>query len=94
MPNPVLNLAASPESTDSIIVQWSDPQGVQEYYTYMVVAYNAMGQYNGTNINSNNSTVGSLQPGTGYNISVTTIAALGSESTVEQTFSYTSKVLH
>lgn len=94
MPNPVLNLVASPESINSIKVQWSDPQGVQQYYTYMVVAYNATGQYNRANTTSNNYTVGNLEPGTRYDINVMTIAAPGIKSTVEQTFSYTSKVLH
>ncbi|XP_036964427.1 receptor-type tyrosine-protein phosphatase beta-like isoform X4 [Acanthopagrus latus] len=86
LPNPVLNLVASPESINSIKVQWSDPQGVQQYYTYMVVAYNATEQYKTT---FNNYTVGNLEPGTRYDINVTTIAAPGIKSTVEQTFSYT-----
>ncbi|KAM8750634.1 receptor-type tyrosine-protein phosphatase beta-like isoform 10-T10 [Acanthopagrus schlegelii] len=89
LPNPVLNLVASPESINSIKVQWSDPQGVQQYYTYMVVVYNATGQYNRANTSSNNYTVGNLEPGTRYDINVTTIATPGVESTVEQTFSYT-----
>ncbi|XP_073327843.1 uncharacterized protein [Pagrus major] len=89
LPNPVLNLEASPESTTSIKVQWSNPQGAQQYYTYMVVTYKDMGTPSEVSASSNSTNVGRLEPGTRYSVNVTTIAAPGSESTVEHTFSYT-----
>lgn len=94
VPNPVLNLVASPTSTTSVEVNWSQPQGHQMYYKYLVQTYNPTGaQLFNTTVSTNGTDVPNLEPGTRYNISVTTIAATGSESTVEQTFSYTSKAL-
>ncbi|KAK1887148.1 Receptor-type tyrosine-protein phosphatase eta [Dissostichus eleginoides] len=90
LPNPVLNLEASPKSTTSVKVSWSQPQETWSYYEYLVQAYNTTGELVFNITVSNNSTdVTSLEPGNRYNINVTTIAAAGSESTVEQTFSYT-----
>nr|XP_033491214.1 receptor-type tyrosine-protein phosphatase eta isoform X7 [Epinephelus lanceolatus] len=89
LPNPVLNLEASPQSNTSIVVKWSDPQGVQPYYTYLVQTYSTAGTLFNETVSNNSTDVPSLEPGTRYDVSVTTIAATGSESTVEQTFSYT-----
>ncbi|XP_039665211.1 receptor-type tyrosine-protein phosphatase eta isoform X4 [Perca fluviatilis] len=89
LPNPVLNLVASPSSTTSVKVTWSYPQGAQMYYKYLVQTYSTAGPVFNTPVSINNTNVPNLEPGTGYNISVTTIAATGSESTVENTFSYT-----
>lgn len=94
VPNPVLNLVASASSTTSVKVKWSDPQGAKMYYNYLVQTYNTAGPLFNTTVSINNIDVPNLEPGTRYNISVTTIAATGSESTVENTFSYTSKALH
>ncbi len=91
MPNPVLNLVACPKSTTSVEVIWSDPQGARQYYTYLVQTYNTTGALFNTTVSNNRTDVPSLEPGTRYNINVTTIAAPGIESTEEQTFSYTSK---
>ncbi|XP_044212573.1 receptor-type tyrosine-protein phosphatase eta isoform X1 [Thunnus albacares] len=89
-PNPVLNLVASPKSTTSVKVKWSYPQEDQPYYVYVVQTYNSTGTLVDNKTVSNKSTdVHDLEPGTRYNITVTTIAAQGSESTAEQTFSYT-----
>ncbi|XP_054475501.1 tenascin-X-like isoform X1 [Anoplopoma fimbria] len=87
-PNPVLNLAASPESTTSIKVSWSDPPEAKSYYKYLVT-YSATGALFNTTVSNNSTDVTNLEPGTRYSINVTTIAAEGSESMVEQTFSYT-----
>ncbi|XP_031138584.1 receptor-type tyrosine-protein phosphatase eta isoform X2 [Sander lucioperca] len=89
LPNPVLNLVASASSTTSVKVKWSDPQGAKMYYNYLVQTYNTAGPLFNTTVSINNIDVPNLEPGTRYNISVTTIAATGSESTVENTFSYT-----
>ncbi|XP_063757414.1 receptor-type tyrosine-protein phosphatase eta isoform X2 [Eleginops maclovinus] len=90
LPNPVLNLEARPKSTTSVKVSWSQPQGVLPYYEYLVQTYNTTGELLCETTVSNYSTdVRCLEPGYRYNINVTTIAAAGSESTVEQTFSYT-----
>lgn len=94
VPNPVLNLVANPKSTTSVFVEWSDPQGAQIYYKYLVQTYSTTGAMFNTTVSNNSTDVRDLEPGTRYNINVTTIAAAGSESTVEQTFSYTSKALN
>ncbi|XP_010764284.1 receptor-type tyrosine-protein phosphatase eta-like, partial [Notothenia coriiceps] len=90
LPNPVLNLEASPKSTTSVKVSWSQPQEAWSYYEYLVQAYKTTGElvFNIT-VSNNSADVTSLEPGNRYNINVTTIAAAGSESTAEQTFSYT-----
>ncbi|XP_034071781.1 receptor-type tyrosine-protein phosphatase eta isoform X8 [Gymnodraco acuticeps] len=90
LPNPVLNLEASPKSTTSVKVSWSQPQEAWSYYEYLVQAYKTTGElvFNIT-VSHNSADVTSLEPGNRYNINVTTIAAAGSESTMEQTFSYT-----
>ncbi|KAM9854710.1 receptor-type tyrosine-protein phosphatase eta-like [Aulostomus maculatus] len=90
LPNPVLNIIASPSNTTSIKVEWSYPQDVQPYYTYMILTYNTTGSLvKNQTVSDNNTDVQELEPGTRYDITVTTIAAEGSQSTVERTFSYT-----
>ncbi|XP_035521032.1 receptor-type tyrosine-protein phosphatase eta isoform X2 [Morone saxatilis] len=89
LPNPVLNLKASPKSTTSVEVKWSLPQGVQQYYKYLVQPYNTIGVLEGIVTVNSSTEVPNLEPGTGYSINVTTIAAENIESTKEQTFSYT-----
>ncbi|XP_029290476.1 receptor-type tyrosine-protein phosphatase eta-like isoform X3 [Cottoperca gobio] len=89
LPNPVLNLVASPQSSTSVKVEWSHPQEAPTYYKYLVQTYNSTGALFNTTVSNNSTNVSNLEPGTRYNINVTTIAAAGSESTVEQTFSYT-----
>lgn len=92
MPNPVLDLVASPNSITSVKVKWSYPQDAQLYYKYIVQTYNPTGTLvNNKTVSDNSTDVPDLEPGTRYNISVTTIAAQGSESMAEQTFTYTSK---
>ncbi|XP_071360006.1 receptor-type tyrosine-protein phosphatase beta isoform X5 [Trachinotus anak] len=89
LPNPVLNLKAYPKSITSIKVEWSDPLGAQSYYEYLIKTYNdTEALFTKTTIN-NSIDLSDLEPGTGYNISVSTIAAPGSESMEEQIFSYT-----
>ncbi|XP_070687308.1 receptor-type tyrosine-protein phosphatase eta-like [Pempheris klunzingeri] len=88
IPNPVLNLVASPKSTTSIEVHWSYPQGHQPYYSYFVQTYDTMGALFNTTVRTNSTDVPNLQPGTRYTINVT-VATNESESAVEQTFSYT-----
>lgn len=53
-----------------------------------------MGALFNTTTSSNSTDVPNLEPGTRYSINVKTRAATGSESTEEQTFSYTSKAVH
>lgn len=89
VPNPVLDLVASPSSTTSVKVEWSYPRGAQPYYKYLVQTSNATEPLT---VTGNEAVVGDLQPGTRYDITVTTRAAEGSESTVEETFSYTSRL--
>lgn len=89
----MLNLVASPKTTTSVEVKWSYPQGAQSYYKYLVQTYNAMGALFNTTVSINSTDIPNLEPGTRYSINVKTIAATGSESTEEQTFSYTSKAL-
>ncbi|XP_060931826.1 receptor-type tyrosine-protein phosphatase beta-like isoform X5 [Limanda limanda] len=89
-PNPVLNVAASPRSTTSVAVKWSYPVGAQLYYKYVVETYNITGGLvKTTTVDSNSTDILDLEPGNKYNISVRVIAASGSESTEEQTLSYT-----
>lgn len=87
MPNPVLNLRASPNSTSSLEVRWSYPQGAQTHYKYVVFGP----QINLTAVETNSTVIKSLNPGTKYTIKVKTIAAAECESTEEQTDAYTSK---
>lgn len=89
----MLNLVAIPKSTTSVEVMWSYPQGVQPYYKYFVQTHNATGAQLNMTVSTNHTLILKLEPGTRYNIYVKTIAATGSESTVEQTYSYTSKTL-
>ncbi|KAM7396461.1 hypothetical protein PAMP_019498 [Pampus punctatissimus] len=89
-PNPVLNLVANPNSTTSIKVKWSYPQEAKPYYEYVVKTYNATRTLvNTKTVRDNNTDVPNLEPGTRYNITIRAIAAQGSESTAEQTFTYT-----
>ncbi|XP_019749603.1 receptor-type tyrosine-protein phosphatase eta-like isoform X4 [Hippocampus comes] len=90
LPNPVLNLVASPINTTSINVAWSFPHGVQTYFSYLVQTRNSTGALvNEQTVSDNMSDVHDLEPGTKYSVSVTTLAAAESESTEEQTFTYT-----
>lgn len=93
MPHPVLNLTASPKSTTSIKVKWSAPLEAKLYYEYLVETNSAGALFN-TSVSNSSADVTNLQSGTGYHINVTTKAAEGSESSVEQTFSYTRKASH
>ncbi|XP_062418961.1 receptor-type tyrosine-protein phosphatase eta [Pungitius pungitius] len=89
LPNPVQNLSASPNSTTSIKVKWLAPQEAKSYYRYLVQTNNATGLLFKTTVTNTSTEVTNLQPGTRYDIRVTTIAGEGSQSTVESTFSYT-----
>lgn len=93
VPNPVLNLVASPITSTSVKVTWSYPQDAQRNYTYLVKACNDTGVVFNATVNENSTEISDLEPGTRYNISVKVIAPTGSESTEEQTYSYTSKAL-
>lgn len=93
VPNPVLNVVASPKSTTSVVVKWSYPEGAQSYYQYLIKICNAAGPSVNKTVVNNSTDVFDLEPGTRYNISVKTRAAPGSESTEEKTFTYTSKIL-
>ncbi|XP_050929430.1 receptor-type tyrosine-protein phosphatase eta isoform X11 [Lates calcarifer] len=89
LPNPVLNVVASPKSTTSVVVKWSYPEGAQSYYQYLIKICNAAGPSVNKTVVNNSIDVFDLEPGTRYNISVKTRAAPGSESTEEKTFTYT-----
>ncbi|XP_077372151.1 receptor-type tyrosine-protein phosphatase eta isoform X2 [Festucalex cinctus] len=90
LPNPVLNLVASPLNTTSINVVWSNPHGVQTYYKYLVQTLNSPGALvNEQTVSENNTDVHDLEPGTKYSIRATTLAGTGSKSAEEQTFTYT-----
>lgn len=91
MPNPVLNIKASPQSTVSVKVEWSDPLGVQEYYTYGIQTSTAGIPVNTTTVSTNSTIITGLEPGTNYGFTITTVAAQGSVSSEEQAFSYTSE---
>uniref|UniRef100_A0A3Q1EYV8 protein-tyrosine-phosphatase n=1 Tax=Acanthochromis polyacanthus TaxID=80966 RepID=A0A3Q1EYV8_9TELE len=90
LPHPVQQLEARPKNTTSITVEWTHPQEYKSYYNYSVQTYYETGaQVESKNISNNFTDVTGLEPGSKYNISVTTIAAPGSESTVKWTSSYT-----
>ncbi|XP_076026454.1 receptor-type tyrosine-protein phosphatase eta-like isoform X2 [Genypterus blacodes] len=89
LPNPVLNVKASPRSTESVKVEWSDPLGVLEYYTYRIQTSTAGIAVNTTTVNTNSTIITGLEPGTHYSFIITSVAAPGSVSSEEQAFSYT-----
>ncbi|KAJ3596594.1 hypothetical protein NHX12_002999 [Muraenolepis orangiensis] len=87
-PNPVINLQAHPNSTTSVKVEWSVPDGAKPYYKYRVQPADMSGTTTVQPTQSNSTVVTDLQPGTGYDFNVTVVAS-GCESAVEQAFSYT-----
>lgn len=92
MPNPVLALDANPNSDTSIRVNWSLPQDPKQYYQYEVEVYNSTGDVvHRETVNVTSHDVSNLQPGSRYNITVSTIVGTKFKSTPEQTFTYTSK---
>lgn len=90
-PHAVLNLQARPINTTSVEVTWSYPNEAKTNYTYWVQV--AGGHFN-DRVDGNSIEVSNLEPGTRYNVSVTVIAAAGGSSTEEQTYTYTSKMVH
>uniref|UniRef100_A0A8C7J8E2 protein-tyrosine-phosphatase n=1 Tax=Oncorhynchus kisutch TaxID=8019 RepID=A0A8C7J8E2_ONCKI len=89
LPTPVVSLTASPLSTSSVKLQWTDPVGVKSYYSYRVRYSNATGPVGEKTVNTSVADIPGLEPGTGYNFTVTTVAAVGSNGLPELTFSYT-----
>ncbi|XP_064786416.1 receptor-type tyrosine-protein phosphatase eta isoform X3 [Oncorhynchus masou masou] len=89
LPKPVVSLTASPLSTSSVKLQWTDPVGVKSYYSYRVQYSNATGPVGEKTVNTSFTDVPALEPGTGYNFTVTTVAAAGSDGIPELTFSFT-----
>ncbi|XP_047452281.1 receptor-type tyrosine-protein phosphatase eta isoform X25 [Mugil cephalus] len=89
LPNPVLNVAASPSSTSSIKVTWSYPLEVKNYYLYVVEVYNLTKFVSAETVSTNSTVMTGLKPGRGYRVTVATKAAPGSDSTTKETFSYT-----
>ncbi|KAK6309243.1 hypothetical protein J4Q44_G00207060 [Coregonus suidteri] len=88
LPKPVVNLTATPLSTSSVKLQWNDPVEVKLYYTYRVQYRNATDPVE-KRVSTNYTVIEGLESGTGYNCTVTSVAALGSEGTPERTFCYT-----
>ncbi|XP_071261196.1 receptor-type tyrosine-protein phosphatase eta-like [Salvelinus alpinus] len=85
LPKPVVNLTATPLSNSSCRLQWTDPVEVKNYYTYRVQYIKATVLVPKT-VSTNFTQVNDLEPGTGYNFTVTSVAATGSEGTPERTF--------
>lgn len=86
----MVNLTATPLSNSSVKLQWTDPVEVKNYYTYRVQYQKTTGPEQLT-VSTNFTQVNDLAPGTGYNFTVTSVAATGSEGTPERTLCYTSK---
>lgn len=93
VPNPVVSLTVSPLSTSSVKLQWTDPVDVKSYYSYRVQYSNATGPVGEKTVITSSAVVPGLEPGTGYTFTVTTVAAAGTNGILEQTFSYTSKLV-
>lgn len=94
VPNPVSRLQAIPKDTSSVVLEWVLPVPARSYYTYRVQILN---RPNASFLSDSNTTtylVHDLQPGTGYNFTVTTVAAQDSEASPQLVFSYTSKLSH
>ncbi|XP_055778235.1 receptor-type tyrosine-protein phosphatase beta-like isoform X3 [Salvelinus fontinalis] len=85
LPKPVVNLTATPLSNSSCRLQWTDPVEVKNYYTYRVQYIKATVPVPKT-VSTNFTQVNDLEPGTGYNFTVTSVAATGSEGTPQRTF--------
>ena len=81
------------EPTTSVKVQWSQshPEGHRPYFTYRIQTSNPTGAE--LVVNTSSIVVTGLDPGTQYSFNVKAVAAEGSHSTTQETFSYTSKSL-
>ncbi|KAJ7997630.1 hypothetical protein DPEC_G00214120 [Dallia pectoralis] len=88
-PMSVLNLTATPLSPHSMDLQWAPPVDVKSYYTYRIQYSNVSGSNVQITVNTTTTRVCCLQPGTGTNFSVSTVASVGTESTPVFIFSYT-----
>ncbi|KAL0968000.1 hypothetical protein UPYG_G00260820 [Umbra pygmaea] len=89
LPYPVLNLTATPWSTSSVNLTWVLPVDNKPYYTFRVQYSNATGPVQ-TTVQNNSISVTGLNSGTGYNFTVTSVAAVGSEGTPVSVSTYTS----
>uniref|UniRef100_A0A3P9AAI4 protein-tyrosine-phosphatase n=1 Tax=Esox lucius TaxID=8010 RepID=A0A3P9AAI4_ESOLU len=82
---PVLNLTAKPLSSWSVFLKWDAPADNQSYR----IQYKTAAVLVQNNTVSTTFNVCGLQPGTGYNFTVTTLAASGCEANPVPCFSYT-----
>ncbi|XP_062318700.1 receptor-type tyrosine-protein phosphatase eta [Osmerus eperlanus] len=88
LPNPVLSLRATLKNTSSVVLVWDLPLSAQSYYTYRVQILNKP-KASFTSVSNTTFLVHDLEPGTGYNFTVTTVAGQDSEATPQLLFSYT-----
>ncbi|XP_067090238.1 receptor-type tyrosine-protein phosphatase eta [Osmerus mordax] len=88
LPNPVLSLRATLKNTSSVVLVWDLPLSAQSYYTYRVQILNKPNA-SFTSVSNTTFLVHDLEPGTGYNFTVTTVAGQDSEATPQLLFSYT-----
>ncbi|CAG5958272.1 unnamed protein product [Menidia menidia] len=90
LPNPVEIFGASPISTTSISVNWTEPLGAKSHYVYLVKTYNETGALlDSQSVKNTRVEVNGLQPGSKYIIKVTVKAADGAESISASTSCYT-----
>ncbi|KAG7468403.1 hypothetical protein MATL_G00142530 [Megalops atlanticus] len=89
IPNPVIDLKASPLSTSSVRLEWMRPIGAQSTYTYRALISGPSGFEKNNTTQTNNVTIPDLEPGTRYNCTVTAVISNDISSPPESTFCYT-----
>ena len=92
VPGAVTNLTIANVNTTAVRLSWLNPYDLQRYYEYKIETTNMSEttRVEAEQFNITTAIVTGLQPGTGYNFTVTVVVP-GRESAVEQKLGYTSE---
>ncbi|KAG7473791.1 hypothetical protein MATL_G00099630, partial [Megalops atlanticus] len=85
LPNPVQNLQASTVNISAVRLEWGSPAGVKNFYKYFVQISNNSGFLLNMTVQTNNTGISDLEPGTQYNCTVSTVASEDAVSSPEST---------